>query len=168
MRPRPVALLALLANHRGLACALSVSAPFSTFAHAPAGAAAGLSGRLRRLVELVPKGAGESISAIADVGCDHALVARTLCETRPDILRVYAVDKSDSALKAALEALPAASFRQPQFLLGDGLSPLLAAGESSVHTIICAGMGCSSIVDILEPAALRALGVAIFYLKFPS
>jgi len=154
---------------RGLAAAAVTPAPHKQH----------LSYRLRRLVELVPDNDNDVVPALADIGCDHGLVARAICAERPGIGHVFAVDKSDAALKAAQAdlALSSSSFssiaaatRQPQFVLGDGLQPLQGLGlDYQVHTVICAGMGCSSVISILNPVSLKALGVQRLVLQpWPS
>lgn len=124
-----------------------------------------LSSRLQRLLSLVPP----DCPSVADIGCDHALVARALCKERPLTERVFAVDRSEAALSAALDesAGPLALSRQPTFVLGDGLSPLLC--EGTVHTVICAGMGCQSTIHILNAGAMSLLSVQRLVLQpWPS
>lgn len=121
-----------------------------------------LSSRLQRLLSLVPA----DCPSVADIGCDHALVARTLCRERPLTERVFAVDRSEAALTAALDE-SAGHGRQPTFVLGDGLSPLLK--EGTVNTLICAGMGCQSSIQILDAEAMSTLSVQRLVLQpWPS
>jgi tRNA (adenine22-N1)-methyltransferase len=123
-----------------------------------------LSSRLQRLLSLVPA----DCPSVADIGCDHALVARTLCRERLTE-RVFAVDRSEAALTAALDecAGPLGHGRQPTFVLGDGLSPLLK--EGTVNTLICAGMGCQSTIQILDAEAMSTLSVQRLVLQpWPS
>ena len=122
-----------------------------------------LSSRLQRLLSLVPA----DCPSVADIGCDHALVARTLCKERPLTERVFAVDRSEAALTAALDERAPLGHRQPTFVLGDGLSPLLK--EGTVNTLICAGMGCQTTIQILDAEAMSTLSVQRLVLQpWPS
>jgi len=123
-----------------------------------------LSNRLRRILSLVPEGVG----SVADVGCDHGLVSRAL-SARPQAGRVFAIDRSLAALQAATaEQQWSKPSPSPKFVHGDGLTPLLSSvgkegqegyDEEGIHTVICAGMGCSTIIDILESSILEKLRV---------
>lgn len=121
------------------------------------------SARLQRLLALVP----ESSVTVADIGCDHGLLARALARTRFP-RNVFAVDRSEAALAAAKLAVGGVS-SLPEFLLGDGLRPLVPCA-ASVETVVCAGMGSSTTAQILRDGdLLQQLGVQRLVLQpWPS
>jgi len=106
-----------------------------------------LSPRLAAIVDLVPRA-----GSVADVGCDHAHVSIALATGDQ---RVIACDRAEGALAMGRDQARRFGVTGIDFRLGDGLDPL-EPGE--VDTVVLAGMGHLTIVDVLDRARDDVLG----------
>lgn len=104
-----------------------------------------LSPRLFALLGLVPEG----ISSFADIGSDHAFLARRILE-EGKARKGFAVENKEGPYGRTREALRGVRGAYP--LLGDGLSPL----PEPVDLLILAGMGGGLIGRILLREKERA------------
>ena len=83
---------------------------------------------------------------VVDIGCDHALLDIYLAEKHPHI-SVIAVDVKKGALSQALANTQKHSARvNVNLRLGDGLN---VVDKDEINTIIIAGVGCPTIIDVL-------------------
>ena len=105
--------------------------------------------RLRAVLDATPAG-----STVADIGCDHGLLAASLALSGR-AARVYACDVSRSSLAGAARTLRDAQCARVELRCGDGLSSLTAA--DGVDTVAMAGLGVDRTVSILR-AGLRSEG----------
>ena len=123
--------------------------------------------RLRHLVDLACVGDDdEQIRTIADVGCDHGLLAISL-SLSGRFERIVGVDISERALqdgaialhKQLLDTLNKEGRLQSvlpvDFRVGDGLKAL-QSGEGDALCI--AGMGVDSMIRIVEPSEIDRVG----------
>lgn len=100
-----------------------------------------LSKRLFSIFQMVEKG-----SIVADIGCDHGLLAIALVQEEI-CTKVYACDLRTGPLSRAKAAIQAAGLeKQITTLLRNGIDDL----PSEVDTIVIAGMGFDTIKGILE------------------
>lgn len=100
-----------------------------------------LSKRLFSIFQMVEKG-----SVVADIGCDHGLLAIALVQEEI-CAKVYACDLRTGPLSRAKEAIQAAGLETKiTTLLRNGIDDL----PSEVDTIVIAGMGFDTIKMILE------------------
>lgn len=100
-----------------------------------------LSKRLFSIFQMVEKG-----SVVADIGCDHGLLAIALVQEEV-CAKVYACDLRTGPLSRAKAAIQAAGLeKQITTLQRNGIDDL----PSEVDTIVIAGMGFDTIKSILE------------------
>lgn len=86
-------------------------------------------------------------SRVADVGCDHGDLARELAKSgRSPFVVASDVVRSVRATGGGVD-----------WRLGDGLSPLRP--DDRVDVVVLAGMGAATILRILDPRRLDALGI---------
>ncbi len=112
---------------------------------------------MQAVVTFVP-----SVVPLADIGCDHAVMACAAVVQR-GVSRAIGIDKRPGALAQGQRTIARAGLKdRVELRLGDGLSPL-QAGE--VATVVAAGMGGRTILDILEPERLRVLGIGTLVLQ---
>ena len=113
-----------------------------------------LSRRLQCLLDRIEPGA-----PLADVGCDHALLAiAALRQER--VPYAVATDRRRRPLAAArrrLQALPEPLARRLDLRLGEGLAPLRP--QDGLATVVLAGVGSRTIREILDSGAVEALGL---------
>lgn len=101
-----------------------------------------LSKRLAAVVDFVPLSGG-----VADIGTDHGLIPVYLAKTGR-YAPIVAIDISEGPLSAARKNCQRYGVcEQISFRIGDGLSPL---APDEVSTIIIAGMGEATIIEILQ------------------
>lgn len=122
--------------------------------------------RLRHLVDLACDGDDEQIRTLADVGCDHGLLAISL-SLSGRFERVVGVDLSERALQDGAIALHLQlldnlniegrlqSALPVDFRVGDGLKAL-QPGEGDALCI--AGMGVDSMIRMFEPSEIDRVG----------
>lgn len=94
--------------------------------------------RLETIASLVPVG-----SIVADIGTDHALLPVLLIEQHRSP-KVYAIDNKTGPLRGAYQLTK--TIPQITLVLADGLQGL----SSDVDTVVIAGLGGRTIVDILD------------------
>jgi len=86
---------------------------------------------------------------VADIGCDHGLLALSIAADYSNVHKVYAIDISSSALDGARKntLLKSISVRQKiNIIEGDGLNAIVS--DQNVDTVICAGMGTTTAREI--------------------
>lgn len=93
--------------------------------------------RLETIASLVPMG-----SIVADVGTDHGLLPVLLIEQQRSP-KVYAIDNKPGPLRGAYQITK--MIPQITLVLADGIQRL----SSDVNTVVIAGLGGRTIVDIL-------------------
>lgn len=100
-----------------------------------------LDNRLKRITDFIP-----SDSYILDVGCDHALLDIYLALNRNNV-KLIASDINENPLKIAKENIK-------KYNLEDEITPEKADGVSKINdevdTVVIAGMGTSTINDIIN------------------
>ena len=103
--------------------------------------------RLETIASMVPIG-----SIVADVGTDHGLLPVLLIEQHRSP-KVYAIDNKPGPLRGAYQLTKA--IPQITLVLADGIQGL----SSDVDTIVIAGLGGRTIVDILAviPAQIETI-----------
>lgn len=109
-----------------------------------------LSIRLAMIADMV-----EPCSIMADIGADHGYLACALVQTHKCVC-AYAMDIAQGPLSAARQTIVANGLQDRVFpILSDGLTNL----PDDVDTIVIAGMGAHTIIDILEayPEKLKSL-----------
>lgn len=88
-----------------------------------------------------------SFSTMADIGTDHALLPLYLVETGK-VKKAIAVEVHEGPFHKACEAVRRREMQQHiEVRFGDGLEPLQ---EGEVETVVMAGMGGATMVDILS------------------
>lgn len=103
-----------------------------------------LGARLKKVADLTKEGC-----RIADIGTDHAYLPIYLIQTRRAVY-AYACDVNQGPYAAALRAVRQAGLKeQIEVRRGDGL---LALRLGEADQVVIAGMGGSTIVDILQAA----------------
>lgn len=103
-----------------------------------------LGARLQAIADLVEPG-----TSIADIGTDHAYLPIFLVQEK-NISRSVAGEVSQGPYKAAKQAIEGAGLKDSINLrLGNGLQ-VIKPGE--IETVVIAGMGGSTIIDILQGA----------------
>jgi tRNA A22 N-methylase len=108
-----------------------------------------LSKTRQRLGPLVSLARATNATTVADIGCDHGLLA---LELAPYFDRVMGIDASVKALEQG--ALSLAKEEVPEnveFVLGYGLEPLL---DTKMELIILAGVGVHTIMEILTSSSV--------------
>ncbi len=99
-----------------------------------------LSPRLETIFEMVPK------SVVADVGSDHGKLIISLVE-RGVAIKGYAIENKKGPYTTMLNAIRKSGlFDKITPLLSDGISDL----PSDVSTVVLAGLGGATIIDILN------------------
>ena len=86
---------------------------------------------------------------VADIGCDHGLLALSIAADYSNVHKVYAIDISPLALDGARKntLLRSISVQQKMNIIeGDGLNAIVS--DQNVDTVICAGMGTSTAREI--------------------
>ena len=112
-----------------------------------------LSARMAAVADFVPQGAH-----LADVGTDHGYIPLWLLQEER-IASAVASDLREGPLQHAIASAEAAGLSdRVEFLLCDGLSPTC---EDRCDTVIIAGMGGETIVDILQRADWTHQGVLL-------
>lgn len=162
---------------------LRARSPSRLYCHTSTPALPLLSHRLQRIASFIPTTGSSGI--LADIGCDHALLAASLALSPAHKFDyIYACDRSEAALRHARQQLGhlASSASNPdpnanprlRFLLGDGLEPLVHTltlanpsptptpntdpNPNPTHvTLVLSGMGVSALVDILAPEKVEQL-----------
>ena len=100
-----------------------------------------ISKRLKEIADLVDNG-----SNIIDVGCDHALLDIYLVNNKNNI-KVIASDNKKGPLEQARKNISSFNLENKiKVKYGDGLDPI----EDNIDTVIIAGMGGNTIIDILS------------------
>ncbi|MBK6918452.1 MAG: SAM-dependent methyltransferase [Deltaproteobacteria bacterium] len=99
--------------------------------------------RLQALAAAVPSG-----SRVADVGTDHGQLLTLLVRGR-GVTHAIGIDRSGAALRAAAGVTADARVELRE---GDGLDPI---APQEVDSVVLAGLGASTIVEILERARDR-------------
>ena len=102
-----------------------------------------LDNRLKRITDFIP-----SDSYILDVGCDHALLDIYLALNRNNV-KLIASDINENPLKIAKENIKKYNLEDEITLeKADGVSKI----NDEVDTVVIAGMGTSTINDIINNA----------------
>ena len=100
-----------------------------------------LDNRLKRITDFIPSG-----SYILDVGCDHALLDIYLALNRKNV-KLIASDINENPLKIAKENIKKYNLEDKIKLeKADGVSKI----NDEVDTVVIAGMGTSTINDIIN------------------
>lgn len=100
-----------------------------------------LDNRLKRITDFIP-----SDSYILDVGCDHALLDIYLALNRNNV-KLIASDINENPLKIAKENIKKYNLEDEITLeKADGVSKI----NDEVDTVVIAGMGTSTINDIIN------------------
>lgn len=100
-----------------------------------------LDNRLKRITDFIP-----SDSYILDVGCDHALLDIYLALNRNNV-KLIASDINENPLKIAQENIKKYNLEDKITLVkADGISKI----NDEVDTVVIAGMGTSTINDIIN------------------
>ena len=100
-----------------------------------------LDNRLKRITDFIPSG-----SYILDVGCDHALLDIYLALNRNNV-KLIASDINENPLKIAKENIKKYNLEDEITLeKADGVSKI----NDEVDTVVIAGMGTSTINDIIN------------------
>jgi len=103
-----------------------------------------LSKRLKALVDYIDDGA-----AVADIGTDHGFLPVYLAQT-DSVKRVFATDISSDSLSSARRTAHAADLTDAiTFIVANGLDRIAPA---DVDTVVIAGMGGETILNILKDA----------------
>lgn len=96
----------------------------------------------KRLIEI--SNLIEDNSNIIDVGCDHALLDIYLFKNKKNV-KIIASDIKEGPLEQAKRNI--SKFKYPiRVKLGSGLDPI----EEDIDTVVIAGMGGDTIIDILQ------------------
>ena len=102
-----------------------------------------ISKRLQTIAELVLDGNSRKI---IDVGCDHALLDIYLLQNNEN-LKIIASDNKKAPLESARKNIERYSFlNKIELSLRDGIESI----DDDIDTIVIAGMGMDTIVEILE------------------
>ncbi len=102
-----------------------------------------ISNRLRTVANFVLK---EKTKKIIDVGCDHALLDIYLLQNNNN-LKIVASDNKRAPLENARKNIEKYSFlNKIEVCLKDGIENI----DKDIDTVIISGMGCETIVDILN------------------
>ena len=102
-----------------------------------------ISKRLQTIAELVLDGNSRKI---IDVGCDHALLDIYLLQNNEN-LKIIASDNKKAPLESARKNIERYSFlNKIELSLRDGIDSI----DDDIDTIVIAGMGMDTIVEILE------------------
>ncbi len=102
-----------------------------------------LSKRLKTVADLV---LSKESNKIIDVGCDHALLDIYLIQNNEN-LKVVASDNKKAPLENARKNIEKYSFlNKIEVCLKDGINNI----DKEVDTVIISGMGCETIIEILE------------------
>ena len=102
-----------------------------------------ISKRLQTIAELVLDGNSRKI---IDVGCDHALLDIYLLQNNQN-LKIVASDNKKAPLESARKNIERYSFlNKIELSLRDGIESI----DDDIDTIVIAGMGMDTIVEILE------------------
>jgi len=113
--------------------------------------------RLLTIARFVPRG-----STVVDIGTDHALLPIYLLQNQIAV-QVIAGDLNSGPLKAARRNIIAAGLESNiNLILGSGLD-IVKPGEADI--CIVAGMGGSTIRDIIKNAGAKALTIKQFILQ---
>ena len=93
---------------------------------------------------------------MADIGTDHALLPIAAVETE-HVPRAIGIDRAPRALDGGRENLERRPTDRVELRLGNGLAPLMADDE--VATVVMAGVGAETLLDVMNTARLLELGV---------
>lgn len=99
-----------------------------------------LSLRLQTIADLVSKE-----DNVIDVGCDHALLSIYI--TNKYQKKVYASDLREGAIKQAKKNIKKYNIKDIVLKQGNGLE---SVSNKKINTVIIAGMGCQTILNILN------------------
>ena len=86
---------------------------------------------------------------VADIGCDHGLLALSIAADYSNVHKVHAIDISPSALDGARRNTllrPISVQQKINIIEGDGLNAIVS--DQNVDTVICAGMGTTTAREI--------------------
>ena len=110
--------------------------------------------RLNAIADLI-----DSANVVADIGCDHGYLGKMLIKSGK-AEKIIAIDlKSQSLAKAEKLAYKCHIQDRVEFRLGDGVFPLQ---DCEGDTIVIAGLGGHTIVDILKQKELVGVKEYIF------
>ncbi len=111
-----------------------------------------ISNRLKTIASLIPSNA-----IILDVGCDHALLDIYLALNNPN-MKIYAQDIKAKPLKFAKENIKKYNLENKITLYqSDGLNNM----PQDVNTLVLAGMGSNTIINILKKEKLSKIETII-------
>lgn len=93
---------------------------------------------------------------MADIGTDHALLPIAAVQTG-HVPRAIGVDRAPKALAVGRANLAKRRLDAVDLRLGEGLEPL--ASNDEIATVVMAGVGAETLLDVMDTARLAELGV---------